>query len=700
VNGVTEWSWTKINNVLPVETSVYDGILSALPDFSNSASLDTDYQLLIAVAMDLAASGTIEHQELVMSKLAAAATTIAALEPTSYRRYFSVQGVVALTEFAKSNRESSIAIQEKASVALAFYAEAFVPGLSTLQDFERVLVALEAVATLDEIGDVTTANTNQDWLNNVGRIVGAVRGSICSTVEYGQPSYSYGSNGDLVQLQMMRQKSDVIEIADGTNGKITIQLPSDVESDVSRGESCFQDLTNGDKENSATSCAGGCILLMETSGDILSQLGVVEPIPSTISSSAATLTIEPSAARRRLQRRETNSLVVDFILPSDECDNESCECREWDTSTGMWVKTAADGVFSQNDASCTTTYASGSSINRVAVFKSCTPGYLGRRCQTVCPDGKWGQACISEQDCNGMVLNPVDGVCTCTSGFTGRSCTDLCDSKAAIATVTAFSSTTMKQGYGAECDSPCTCELAGTQSCDINNGTCTCVLGYSGSTCETNIDDCMVGTADAACKNEGVCTDLVNGFSCDCGLTGFDGDTCEENYDYCTGVGAIDECMNGAACVDQKFKFTCTCPIGMTGVYCESYCPDGTWGQDCALQCTCGEQGTCHAMTGACSCNEGWIGDDCTEQPVPPDPTLTIVGSILGLLGFVLIIVGVKHCLKRSERKKQEKQKSDLNAAMASFAFNPNGSSSASSPAATAPAAGGAAKVSPTPEVP
>ena len=43
-----------------------------------------------------------------------------------------------------------------------------------------------------------------------------------------------------------------------------------------------------------------------------------------------------------------------------------------------------------------------------------------------------------------------------------------------------------------------------------------------------NIDDC----ANQPCENDGVCTDEVAGFTCDC-ADGFAGDTCAVNIDDC-----------------------------------------------------------------------------------------------------------------------------------------------------------------------
>ena len=47
--------------------------------------------------------------------------------------------------------------------------------------------------------------------------------------------------------------------------------------------------------------------------------------------------------------------------------------------------------------------------------------------------------------------------------------------------------------------------------------TCQCAIGYTGSTCEVNIDDC----ASVSCPSNSVCVDTVNDFICVC-LRGFE----------------------------------------------------------------------------------------------------------------------------------------------------------------------------------
>ncbi|CAG0889469.1 unnamed protein product [Darwinula stevensoni] len=57
----------------------------------------------------------------------------------------------------------------------------------------------------------------------------------------------------------------------------------------------------------------------------------------------------------------------------------------------------------------------------------------------------------------------------------------------------------------------------------------------------------------------------------------------------------------------------CICLPGWKGKKCEEPCPEGTFGPDCAMNCTCLNEGVCHADDGKCVCPFGWMGPNCTE---------------------------------------------------------------------------------------
>jgi hypothetical protein len=146
------------------------------------------------------------------------------------------------------------------------------------------------------------------------------------------------------------------------------------------------------------------------------------------------------------------------------------------------------------------------------------------------------------------------------------------------------------QGGAADaCDpSPCShgdCSLKG------DGYLCTCDDGFTGTRCQTNIDDCTPNP----CMNGGKCQDKINDYRCDCNGTGFSGTNCQT-----AGPCIVNPCLHGGVCTDTGGgNHTCDC----TGTGYES--TDCTVNHDdCpANACHEDEGGTCNDQVNGYACS-------------------------------------------------------------------------------------------------
>ena len=192
--------------------------------------------------------------------------------------------------------------------------------------------------------------------------------------------------------------------------------------------------------------------------------------------------------------------------------------------------------------------------------------------------------------------NITDRHCLCYTGHTGINCTDR--------------------------ESPCAsnpCRNGATCSAQNSGGgggyTCQCISGFSGVTCETDIDDCVNG--DTLCSGA-PCEDRVNGYYCNCDGTGRRGPNCDEMIDECLSS----PCLNGGTCVDQVSGYMCRCANGYDGDNCQN---------DACHSNPCLNNGTCEVRVDGnylCRCPNGYEGtncqgdiDECGSSPCVNDGT-------------------------------------------------------------------------------
>ena len=112
--------------------------------------------------------------------------------------------------------------------------------------------------------------------------------------------------------------------------------------------------------------------------------------------------------------------------------------------------------------------------------------------------------------------------------------------------------------------------------------TCSCTTGWTGTDCNTNIDECspnppcVRGTCIDCTPTGPILIDISDntntticphGYICDC-PAGFFGANCDIDIDACD----PNQCVNGGLCEDVIGGpgYTCMCPSGYTGVNCET----------------------------------------------------------------------------------------------------------------------------------
>ncbi|KAI0239341.1 Mucin-like protein [Lamellibrachia satsuma] len=164
--------------------------------------------------------------------------------------------------------------------------------------------------------------------------------------------------------------------------------------------------------------------------------------------------------------------------------------------------------------------------------------------------------------------------CGCADGYTGTHC-----------------ETDVNECASTPCMNGATCTDA------VNSYTCGCADGYTGTHCETDVDEC----ASTPCMNGATCTDAVNSYTCGC-ADGYTGTHCETDVNEC----ASTPCMNGATCTDAVNSYTCGCADGYTGTHCE------TDVNECAsTPCMNGATCTDAVNSYTCGCADGYTGTHC-----------------------------------------------------------------------------------------
>uniref|UniRef100_A0A673BLA4 Crumbs cell polarity complex component 2b n=1 Tax=Sphaeramia orbicularis TaxID=375764 RepID=A0A673BLA4_9TELE len=259
-------------------------------------------------------------------------------------------------------------------------------------------------------------------------------------------------------------------------------------------------------------------------------------------------------------------------------------------------------------------------INKPGGFKCvCRPGYSGKRCEVNIDD------CVSNpcQNTGRCIDGPNRYRCSCPDGFTGLNCEiniDECLSAPCLhgscfcffyLTASFFRLSFHLQDCAF---SPC---LNGGSCVDlIDKYACFCQDGYTGKTCENDIEVCKEALNVSLCFNGGTCVDGTgSNFTCSC-PPGFMGDFCEVDVNECCSA----PCHNGAICQDLINSYVCHCRSGWTGLHCEddiNECLPQPCNQGICIQNDPGYGYTCFCRPGFVGRNCEHNYDDCLSNPCP-----------------------------------------------------------------------------------
>ena len=253
----------------------------------------------------------------------------------------------------------------------------------------------------------------------------------------------------------------------------------------------------------------------------------------------------------------------------------------------------------------------------------CNPGYDGDTEVLTCGDDEiWSPAAPSLsctlKDCGdpGAIANgSVDtgggttfgstATYSCDSGYSlSGSATRTCN---AVAVWTPAAPTCVEI---ADC-APNPCMNGGTCTEDPGPGnfTCNCPAAWTGTNCETDVNECGGGLGPCSATGASACNNISGSYTCTCntGYTGMDCDACDTGYVPVGATCVLDPCVTdpcdnagpGESCDGSSGTAVCQCEVGYA---------DGN------ANCTTCDTGFVDSMVSPGTC----IDDPCNPDPCPP----------------------------------------------------------------------------------
>ncbi|KAI6654836.1 Neurogenic locus notch-like protein 1-like [Oopsacas minuta] len=302
----------------------------------------------------------------------------------------------------------------------------------------------------------------------------------------------------------------------------------------------------------------------------------------------------------------------------DECSSEPCQ-NGGDCIEGVECGFTCECTSGYTGTLCETEIIDACDSNPCANGSECIPENNEFRC--VCPPGITGlicdekvNNCMHEPCLNGICNNLLDDYsCTCLLGYTGRNCSSLIDYCNHFLCLSG-ECMNITGSYVCICPpngrefSTCSCYegLCNRGECSDDTGyaLCSCPNGFSGVTCETDLDLCEIQNT---CSEFGTCQETSDGSDtvCICQATHTDVN-CSTPIDPCFDI----TCNSRGSCISMEDSYVCDCIAGYTGNSCEI--PDPCSTEPCSNMSTC--VNATNTETGdefQCVCPPGVTGPTC-----------------------------------------------------------------------------------------
>ncbi|KAI8737995.1 multiple epidermal growth factor domains protein 6, partial [Biomphalaria glabrata] len=228
------------------------------------------------------------------------------------------------------------------------------------------------------------------------------------------------------------------------------------------------------------------------------------------------------------------------------CINEpstySCDCYDGFQKTGLLLHDCFKNTSSDPCANLNKTCVYGCRNNSGSAECFCEVGYKLKPDGVGCEDIDECKENLCSQDCTNTVGSYT---CSCYVGYQlssrdKRVC-EACSNNL----------------YGVDCKSTCNCR-GRASACDNVKG-CLCNSGWTGVSCDTDVNECVV-TPDI-CPRDQICTNTNGSYTC----------TCPAGFQLVNGICTnIDECASvitnncSQLCTDNPGSYSCSCQNGYT----------------------------------------------------------------------------------------------------------------------------------------